>query len=238
MKRIVLTLAMTVNLIACGQQELQGIQGAKGEQGVPGEPALLPIPPVPPTVDVVQEDINMLLADENDYRFGLGQAALTSGLSCSVQAISGGQWLSNSSPGYNGGQGVVVGTGLTYPYLYKGPFNQANVSSGVNNLLPTALQPLFVGLNLVIRCSGQLVVLDTDYYNFELSSDDGSILTIDGTQVVNNDGAHGMILKTGTKFLRRGVRSFNLVYAQSGSGNFGLILKASGTTIDPKYYAH
>lgn len=82
------------------------------------------------------------------------------------------------------------------------------------------------------------MVRETDYYDFSVESDDGSILTIDGTQVVNNDNNHGMTLRSGTKFLRRGVKSFSLWYAQTGSGNYGLVLKAGGEAIDGKYYAH
>ena len=63
-------------------------------------------------------------------------------------------------------------------------------------------------------------------------------LTIDGTQVVNNDNNHGMTLVSGTKFLRRGVKSFSIQYAQTGSGNYGLELKAGGAAIDGIYYAH
>lgn len=231
---IAFVLVIGLMLSACGPQGPRGLDGAPG---APGAPAPTPTPT--PVVDEVQEEIDALLKEENDYRLYLGQTALTAGLSCSVQAVASGQWLSSGSPGYNAGQGVVTGTGTTYTYLYKGWFNQADTSgANPNGLLPEALRPMFVNKNLVIRCSGQIVVLETGYYDFDLSSDDGSILTVDGTQVINNDGNHGMTQKLGTKFLRRGVRSFSLSYAQTGSGNFGLILKAGGSNIDPKHYAH
>lgn len=226
---------MLMLMSACGQGYKTGDTGPAGPQG-PAAPA--PIMPTLPAVDPIAADIAALLADENTYRLELGQTQLSAGLSCTVQAVSSGQWLSSSSPGYNAGQGVLVMTGSSYPYLYQGSFNQPNASSGPNNLLPTAIQPMFVGNNYKISCSGQIVVTTDGYYSFDLNSDDGSILTVNGTQVVNNDGNHGLTDKNGSMFLRRGVRPFSILYAQSGAGSFGLIIQANGSLIDPKYYAH
>lgn len=206
--------------------------GPKGDTGAIG-PMATPTP-----TSSTQADINSIVSDENTYRESLGQTELSEGLSCSVQQVSGGQWLSSSSPGYNSTQGVLTLVGTSYSYLYQGNFDQPNTASGINNILPTEIAPLFTNLNYKINCSGQLVVTATDYYNFDLNSDDGSILTIDGTQVVNNDGNHSITDKSGVKLLRRGVHTFNLLYAQSGAGNFALIFKANGSLIDPMYYYH
>jgi hypothetical protein len=232
MKKFILLGMSLLMLAGCGQK------GDKGDAGIPGAPAPTPAPTPTPTVDVIQEDIDALVKDENDYRLGLGQTALTVGLSCSVVQVASGQWLSTSSPGYPG-SGVIVTTGSTYSYLYKGSFTQPD-SAGSDPilLLPPSIRPMFIGKNFKISCSGYIVVRETNYYDFSLNSDDGSILTIDGGQVVNNDNNHGMTLKNGTKFLRRGVRSFNIQYAQTGGGNFGLILQAGGASIEGKYYAH
>jgi hypothetical protein len=160
---------------------------------------------------------------------------ISEGLSCTVQQVSAGARISSSS---NPGLGAVITTtGTLYSYLYKGPFNQPN-ATGQNNLIPSAIRPLFVGINYVIKCNGFLVVRETDYYQFEMTSDDGSILTVDNGVVINNDGNHGMTTLTGTKLLRRGIRQFRLEYAQTGGGNFGMILKAGGANIDPKHYYH
>lgn len=223
----------TIGLTACGK-------GPQGDQGIPGTPGAPAPTPTPPVVDEVQQDIDALIDDENDYRLGLGQTALSAGLSCSVVKVASGQCLSSSSTaaGCNSGN-VIVTTGTTYTYLYKGNFTQASSSGGDPILLlPPSLRGLFQGQNFKISCSGFIVVRETNWYDFSLNSDDGSILTIDGTQVVNNDNNHGMTLKTGSKFLRRGVKSFSLQYAQTGSGNYGLELTAGGSAIDGKYYAH
>lgn len=225
---------MAFNLAACGRCE-QGAQGPAGPAGPAGAPA----PSPGPTVTAEEQDVLNLVADENDYRESLGQTQLSNGLSCSVQQVASGQWLSSSSPGYNAGQGVVSGTGSTYTFLYKGAFNQPDTAgSNVMNVLPTALQPMFQNKNFTIRCSGYLVVTESGYYGFDLTSDDGSILTVDGSQVINNDGNHGMVQKVGSKLLRRGVRSFQLLYAQTGSGNLGLVLLSGGAAIPGARYYH
>lgn len=230
---ILAAILMASLLSACGQQ---------GE--VIRETTVLPAPIVPPSppaiVDPIQEDLNAVLKEENDYRSGLGQSVLSQGLACTVQALGAGQWLSSASPGYNAGQGVVavLAGSSAYAYLYKGLFNQPDSTSGPNILLPNALQPMFLSNNYKISCSGQIIVLETGYYSFDLNSDDGSILTVNGTQVINNDGNHAMTAKTGTVFLRRGVRTFSILYAQTGAGNFGLVLKANGASIEGRFYAH
>ncbi len=230
-------------LTACGPgfQGNTGSQGPAGQPGAPGLPgAPAPIPTPAPAVDSVVAQVASILADENEYRESLGQTALTGGLSCQVVQVSGGQWLSSSSPGYNAGQGVLITTGTTYTFnnLAGAGFNQPNAASGPNAVLPVALQPLFIGLNYRIICSGQLVVLETEYMAFNMASDDGSILTIDGTQVINNDGNHGITTKAGTKLLREGVHTFSLQYAQSGAGQFALQLTADSAGIDSRLYAH
>jgi hypothetical protein len=219
MKKVVLVLVVLL-LIACGKK-------------VTNNTVVNELPEVPEVTDE-QTDINNLVSQENEYRNLLGQTTLTNGLTCSVQQIASGQKISNSSPV----SGTVISlTGTRYTFLLNKEINQPNSSgSVVNALLPEALRPSYVGLNYLIRCEGFLVVRETGYYGFELNSDDGSILTVDGTQVVNNDGNHGMTLKKGFKFLRRGVRSFKLEYAQTGSGNFGLILTSSGNIIPTNYF--
>lgn len=228
-------LAMMVaamGLTACGQQ------GNKGDTGAPGPTG--PAAPVTPTpvVDEVQEDIDAMIAQKNADRAILAQAPLTNGLSCTVQKVSGGQCLRSDSGG-GCASAVITTTGTTYTYLYKGSFNQANsVGADPILLLPTQLRPVFQGQNFKIVCSGQIVVRESNYYDFSLDSDDGSLLYVNGSQVINNDANHGMTLKSGTALLYRGVQAFQVQYAQTGGGNYGLVLQAGGASIDPKYYFH
>jgi len=185
--------------------------------------------PTSSTVQTTSNDVLKVVDDENSYRKSLGQATLSKGLSCTVQKVSSGQWLSSSSLGYNAGQGVLVMTGSSYSYTNYSGFNQPDtVSSSVHSVIPTAIQPLFVNSNFKVSCSGVIVITQNGYYNFEVSSDDGSILTVGGTKVVDNDGNHGVVTKTGVKNLKVGVHSFSLQYAQSGLGRMALIVKMDG----------
>lgn len=247
MRKLLVALVATLAITACAKK---GDVGATGATGTPGQVGSIgdagpqgptgPQGQPAPTPSLSTEDqlIQSLLASENQYREGLGQTELSEGLSCSIQAVSSGQWLSSSSPGYQSSQGTVVLTGSSYAFLLDSVINQPDSSTGSNNIIPAAIQPLFTGNNYRISCSGQIVVTTTAYYAFDVNSDDGSILTLDGGQVVNNDGNHGMTDKAGTKYLRQGVHTISLLYAQTGAGNFGLVVKANGALIDPKYLAH
>lgn len=94
----------------------------------------------------------------------------------------------------------------------------------------------------LLRCQGSLIVTKTDYYQFNLNSDDGSVLYLDGSKLVDNDNNHGPTLVSGTKMLRRGVHTFRLDYAQTGGGSQALELTAGSSsgvlsTIDPSFFA-
>lgn len=185
------------------------------------------------------DSVQSLVDEENSYRLSQGQTMLSQGLSCTVQQVASGQWLSSSSPGYNAGQGVVVLTGTNYAFLNKSGFSQADTAGGnVNSILPSAIQSLFVNQNYKINCTGFIVIEYDGYTAFELSSDDGSILTVDGTQIINNDGNHAIQTKSGSKLMRRGVKSFTLSYAQTGGGNFALLLKKDGELAPGAVFYH
>jgi PA14 domain len=237
-----LAIITLVTLSGCGKGDpgdagstgATGDTGATGAQGPAGPVTVVPSPT--PT----ESDVQTIVDDENTNREAQGQAALTAGLGCTVQLMGSGQWLSSASPGYNAGQGVLTALAgsSAYGYLFTNAFNQPDTASGVNGLLPTGLQNIFVGQNYKISCNGQIVVTTDGYYGFDMNSDDGSILTIDGAQVINNDGNHAMTDKVGTKYLRRAVHTFSLLYAQSGGGNFGLILQANGSVIPGSVFYH
>jgi hypothetical protein len=227
MKNVFAIIVMASAITACGP-------AFKGDTGPQGPAA--PTPTVPtPTVDALQQDIDLIVNDENNYRNVLGQTNITAGLSCQVAEVVSGSYLSSAN-----GTPVISTSGKpTYTYLYKGLFNQPNSVSGASNLLPPKIQDFYINKNYRIICSGFIVVLNTDYYQFESKSDDGSLVIINGVIVVNNDGNHGMnpVAVTGYRFLRRGIHSFQVQYAQTG-GNFGFILTAGGAPIDPRFYQH
>ncbi|MDH3427979.1 MAG: family 20 glycosylhydrolase, partial [Gemmatimonadota bacterium] len=65
---------------------------------------------------------------------------------------------------------------------------------------------------------GYIRVPKDGVYEFELTSDDGSRLTIGSEVVVDHDGLHGMSTKVGQVALRRGVHAFSLMFFQAGGG--------------------
>jgi alpha-L-fucosidase len=56
-------------------------------------------------------------------------------------------------------------------------------------------------------------------YNFFTSSDDGSKLFIDDIEIVDNDGDHGTVEKSGKAFLKKGLHKIVVKYFDSGGGN-------------------
>lgn len=55
-------------------------------------------------------------------------------------------------------------------------------------------------------------------YTFSTTSDDGSVLVIDGRTVVNNDGRHAPIQRSGTIPLQSGFHTIRILYFQAGGG--------------------
>ena len=234
MKNVVCLFITVLVLSACGHidHSTKGDTGATGPSGSPGSTGPTGPPAPAPVVAPAQQWINDVIASENAYRESLGQTYLSSGLSCTVQAVASGQFLSSSSPNYTVAAGVLVLSGPSYSYLLKVGFDQPNSNAGPNNVIDPEIQSLFLSNNYKIVCSGQLVVTEDGYHSFSMSSDDGSILTIDGTQVINNDGNHGISTMTGTKNLRSDVvHTFSVQYAQSGAGQFALVLDMDGSLL-------
>ncbi|MGC9151582.1 MAG: family 20 glycosylhydrolase [Microbacter sp.] len=69
-----------------------------------------------------------------------------------------------------------------------------------------------------LKFRGYFNIPATDIYRFELTSDDGSVLKIDEKTVVNNDGLHSALEKSGEIALQRGVHRFSLDFIEGGGG--------------------
>lgn len=222
MKKFLLCLSVSV-LAACA--------GKKGDMGVPGPQG--PVAP-PAVVSALEADVASLLASENEYRLGLGQTALSAGLSCTLYSATGGDRIQASIAGHN----TITGLSSVGSFTFTGLFNQpvSPVSDGMS-VLPPALRAVYKNMYM-LRCQGQLVVTKTDHYLFELSSDDASLLYVDGAKVIDNDNNHGDTTVAGMKYLRRGVHTFRVDYAQMGGGSQSLMLKVDGSLINPLLYAH
>jgi PA14 domain len=225
-------LSVTTALVGCtgvtGGTGFTGAAGTQGPAGTPGNdgatgpqgPAGASATPVPETT------VQQLVDAQNVYRESLGETELSSGLTCVVQAISSGGFLSTSSPNYVAANctanplstacGIVL-TGTAYQYLLSVGFDQPNSGAGPNSIIDPGIQPLFANINYRVSCSGQIVITANGYHEFDVSSDDGAIVTINGgAPVLSNDGTHGITTVVGTKGLQAGVYPFTLLYAQSG----------------------
>jgi cbb3-type cytochrome oxidase cytochrome c subunit len=92
------------------------------------------------------------------------------------------------------------------------------------------------------RFQGFIEVRETGSWEFFLRSDDGSALTIDGQEVVNNDGIHPSTEATGTIYLDSGRHSIEVQFFESGGGE-ELSLSWSGPgvekrPVDPVAFSH
>ncbi len=66
--------------------------------------------------------------------------------------------------------------------------------------------------------SGYLDVPEDGIWSFSLVSDDGAVLDIDGTRVVDNDGSHAAIATFGRIPLRKGLHPYRLIYLEDYEG--------------------
>jgi hypothetical protein len=91
--------------------------------------------------------------------------------------------------------------------------------------------------NFGVRYSGFVEIPTAGSWTFELRSDDGSVMTLDGTTLIDNDGLHSMTTVSGTRTLTAGRHAFEVRAFERG-GEFGAILSwrgpgVSSTTVVP-----
>ncbi len=72
--------------------------------------------------------------------------------------------------------------------------------------------------NFSIRYSGYIQIDNQGSYTFYTSSDDGSKLFIDGTEVVDNDGAHGNRERSGNITLSAGLHDITVLFFENSGG--------------------
>lgn len=66
--------------------------------------------------------------------------------------------------------------------------------------------------------SGLISVPEDGIYTFQTRSDDGSVLSVNGEVVVNNDGSHAAIAATGMVALKKGFHEYELCYFEDYEG--------------------
>ena len=102
--------------------------------------------------------------------------------------------------------------------------NSIPVKTGVTTTIST--QPVTRKEEAGLEFNGFIRIKEDGIYTFYLSSDDGSVLWIDGVEIINNDGLHGSEEKTGQIALKKGVHSIKIAYIQ-GTGDAVLKLDYS-----------
>ncbi len=114
-------------------------------------------------------------------------------------------------------------SGITYHY-YEGDWNSlpdfnsltaesTGITSAIN--LNNASSTDYFGLSF----EGYINIPTQGEYTFYTTSDDGSALWINGDQVVNNDGLHGSVEKSGTVCLEAGYHEIDVAYFEKTGGN-------------------
>jgi alpha-L-fucosidase len=98
-------------------------------------------------------------------------------------------------------------------------------AEGVATSIDLSMQPR--SENFGIRFTGFLDAPRTGIYRFSLDSDDGSMLSLGSVVVVDNDGLHSALEKSGVIALEKGLHPLRLDYFE-GTGQDDLILKWSG----------
>ncbi|MGA1044642.1 MAG: PA14 domain-containing protein, partial [Phycisphaerales bacterium] len=82
-----------------------------------------------------------------------------------------------------------------------------------------------------LRFTGLIEVPATGVYEFFLTSDDGSVLRIDGDLVVDNDGLHSALTKSGTVALEQGLHRLEVGFFEA-SGQDDVVVEWSGPGLD------
>ncbi len=91
-------------------------------------------------------------------------------------------------------------------------------------------RPDYFGLSF----SGFLKVEQAGTYTFTLGSDDGSRLRMDSTVVVDNDGLHGYLVKTGSIYLEPGFHALSIDYFEcTGAERLSVEMEGPGIPRNP-----
>ncbi len=85
-------------------------------------------------------------------------------------------------------------------------------------------------VNFALNFTGYINVPSDGQYTFYTNSDDGSNLYIDNVLVVNNNGVHAALEKSGTIGLKAGMHAISISYFQAAGGQ-SLIISYSSTSI-------
>ena len=105
-----------------------------------------------------------------------------------------------------------------------------NTNTPTDTGVTTSLDPATydTGDNYALKFTTTLTITQAGTYTFRTSSDDGSALFLDGVQIVNNDGLHGVVTVTSAgQALAAGTYLLEATFFERGGGNV-LTVEMSG----------
>ena len=144
--------------------------------------------------------------------------------------LAGGTLQFTATAGFSGSYYNVVNDGYVPDFTDLTPVatrTDATIDFPNNN---SGFAPGIAGLDMTdsaAEWTGELNVTSGGSYTFQTTSDDGSLIYVDGQQVVNDDGPHAMQTATGTVELAPGEHAITVEYTQAGGGA-GIIVQYSG----------
>lgn len=106
-----------------------------------------------------------------------------------------------------------------YKKLFKSATRLETVAADSQYVAASIVRPEFnTAPSFGLKFDGFIDVPETGIYSFYLLVDDGGILTIGDKVVVNNDGHHAPIEKSGQIALKKGLHRFRLDFIEGGGG--------------------
>ncbi|PCE66283.1 PA14 domain-containing protein [Sediminicola luteus] len=117
------------------------------------------------------------------------------------------------------GAGLVANLYARYPDK-QDEYSPAPIKNAVVDQVHVLNAKGFGGhdLNIKIILQGKLIMPRDDSYSFRLISDDGSMLYIDGKEVIDNGGFHGFEAVDGEVNLSQGEHDVRIEFFQGGGG--------------------
>jgi hypothetical protein len=103
-------------------------------------------------------------------------------------------------------------TGDVMPFFAKLTPDVIGTVDGV--VLPPKARDSF----FAVQYEGFVKIPERGVYTFFTNSDDGTVLFVDGKMVVNNDGRHGAIERSGFVMLDAGFHEMKVLFFQAGGG--------------------
>jgi autotransporter-associated beta strand protein len=178
----------------------------------------------------------LTLSGENTYSGGTQIAAgavalvIATPLGSGPVDLAGGTLQFAGSPGFYGAYYNVTNNGNVPNFAGLTPVAtrfDATIDFPNDN---SGFEPGISGLNTANSgavWTGLLNIASGGFYNFQTTSDDGSLVYVDGVQVVNDNGSHPMQTASGGLDLASGYHLVTVQYAQAGGGA-GIIVQYSG----------